>query len=49
MDSTSRPTYPTSVNLLASTFEEWGIGELCKAARNLRLTDSGWPDHEDVL
>ena len=49
MDSTSRPTYPTSVNLVASIFRN---GELARRARRRAIsvlpTPVG-PDHDDVL
>src|SRR5206468_2176722 len=29
--------------------DEGSAGELCKAPRDLGLTDAGWSDHQDVL
>jgi hypothetical protein len=29
--------------------QKWRIGQLREAARDLRLSDSGWPNHQNVL
>jgi hypothetical protein len=49
MDSTSRPTYPTSVNFEASTFRKGAAAEAGQAPRDLGLPHPRGPDHQDVL
>ena len=49
IESTSRPTYPTSVNFEASTFTNGRVHEAREAARDLGLPDARRADHEDVL
>ena len=46
--STSRPTYPTSVNFVASTLMN-GASAKREAARNLGLADSGRSDHQNIF
>ena len=49
MDSTSRPTYPTSVNFEASTFRNGEFASLASRRAISVLPDARRPNHDDVL
>ena len=49
IDSTSRPTYPTSVNLEASTFRNGELASFASRRAISVLPTPVGPDHDDVL